>query len=113
MVEPAWSEKLLSDLMVTDPPELAWPRRIAAGGNDGTGAQIQAVARHQFDGAVDVLGGIGLDQAVLIDHLGLGGNAAGIGNQIAFVVHRTLGSVTCALNPRPSGDMETRTFWPA
>ena len=51
--------------------------------------EVHRVGSHQFDHAVPVLNGVRLQDAILIDHLGLYGNRTAIGRDAAEIVHRT------------------------
>ena len=64
---------------------------IATGGNLRAGFQIERIGRDEFDDPVVILDRVCLDEAALIDHLGVEGDGAAIGDDIAVIVHGTLG----------------------
>ena len=75
-------------------------------------AKIQLIGRHQFDHAVLVADRIGLDQAVLIDDLRLKRDGSGSAMIWPELLTEPDGSLTVALNPRPSARSLTRTSLP-
>ena len=60
---------------------------VALGGDDGIWSEIDGVTGDQFDYAIDAADGVGLDEAALVYNRSVHGDAAGVSNQSAGVVH--------------------------
>ena len=63
-------------------------RIVTAGDNLRICAEGQLVGGNEFDDAILVLHGIGLDDSILIHHLGLQRNRTGVGGDLSQIVHR-------------------------
>jgi len=87
-------------------------RIVTFGGDLGIRTQRQLIGSNQFDDAIMIFHGVGLNETVLVHHPGVQGIVPPSAMSLPSLSTDPLGSVTCMLMPRPSGRSLNSTVCP-